>query len=131
MYLKQFFNNAERQFKDLLAAYEKMTAEFKKASEFYSETQITTEDFFGAFAVFLQNFEVHISNLSVILKLCFTLYAFSSVIFTNAKEASLEENIFISWQKVYFFVLTLFHRIGIFECVYTACMGNRFFSYGS
>jgi len=53
----QFFNNAERQFKDLLAAYEKMTAEFKKASEFYSETQITTEDFFGAFAVFLQNFE--------------------------------------------------------------------------
>ena len=66
MDIQQFFNNAEKQFKDLLAAYEKMTAGFKKASEFYSETQITTEDFFGAFAIFLQNFEVSVSFLSMI-----------------------------------------------------------------
>ena len=65
MCAQQFFNNAEKQFKDLLAAYEKMIAGFKKASEFYSETQITTEDFFGAFAIFLQNFEVSVSLIMI------------------------------------------------------------------
>ena len=38
--------------------YEKMTTFFKQTAEFYGETKITTEDFFGAFAIFLQNFEV-------------------------------------------------------------------------
>eukprot|EP00795_Rhopilema_esculentum_P009303 gene9303-17001_t len=53
----KFIERAENQFKDLMDTYEKMTTSFKQTAEFYGETKITTEDFFGAFAIFLQNFE--------------------------------------------------------------------------
>ena len=55
---QKFVKDAEKQYKDLLDSYDKMKSEFKATAEFFSEMQITTEDFFGAFAIFLQQFEV-------------------------------------------------------------------------
>eukprot|EP00794_Sanderia_malayensis_P009288 gene9288-10268_t len=54
---KEFVKNAEKKFEDLLDSYNKMKTAFDLTTEFYSEKQITTEDFFGAFAVFLQHLE--------------------------------------------------------------------------
>ena len=57
--------DAEKQYKDLLESYDKMKSEFKATAEFFSEMQITTEDFFGAFAIFLQHFEVRFITYKV------------------------------------------------------------------
>ena len=63
---QKFVKDAEKQYKDLLDSYDMMKSEFKATAEFFSEMQITTEDFFGAFAIFLQHFEVR--SISFLLR---------------------------------------------------------------
>ncbi|XP_066912520.1 calponin homology domain-containing protein DDB_G0272472-like [Clytia hemisphaerica] len=62
--VNQFLNESHHSFHELLTSYSRMQCDFKDFIEVFEEphTIEVVEEFFGAFAVFLQHFETQINN---------------------------------------------------------------------